>query len=172
MLTRRITFGALLIALAGVGLVTAQQEPPPPPGGRQAQQRQQAPQGQQGQQAPQAQTIRAKQILGSMVNIQGEKEVGKVDDIVLDDHGNVDYLIVANSDGKLVTVPWDAVRFNVDKRLAMVHIAPEQFQQVPTYTAEQYPAFATPAYRTQVYSYYGLTPGQQRRAMRRGVIIR
>lgn len=111
---------------------------------------------------------RAKQVLGSKVNI-GETEVGTVDDMVLDDHGNVDYLIVANADGKLVTVPWDATQFNVQKRLAVVNVAADKFQQVPTYTADQYPAFSTPAYRTQVYRSYGLTPGQQRRLIRRGV---
>ncbi|HVX10699.1 MAG TPA: PRC-barrel domain-containing protein [Pirellulales bacterium] len=161
-------FGALLTALVGVSLVSAQQQPPPPPppGAPGAQ----PPQGPPG--AEQAQTVRAKQILGSKVNIQGDRAVGTVDDIVLDDHGNVDYLIVANSDGQLVTVPWDAVRFNLDKRLAVVHIAPDRFEQVPTYTAEQYPAFATPAYRTQVYQAYGLTPGQQRRMARRGFLVR
>src|SRR4051794_17753208 len=60
-------------------------------------------------------TYRAKQILGSKVLIQGDQSVGTVDDIVLDEHGNVDYLIVMNKD-KLVTVPWDAARFNPEKR--------------------------------------------------------
>lgn len=116
--------------------------------------------------------FRAKQILGSKVNLQGDAAVGTVDDIVLDENGNVDYLIVINSEERLVTVPWDAVRFNSEKRLAVVHIAPERFEQVPTYTPNQYPAFSTPAYRTQIYQAYGLTPGQQRRAMRRGLVPR
>lgn len=161
MLTRRILFGAVLATLAGVNAVSAQQVNPPAP-----------PPGAPGAPDGAGQTIRAKQVLGSKVNIQGDMAVGTVDDIVLDDHGNVDYLIVANSDGRLVTVPWDAVRFNIDKRLAVVHIAPNRFQQVPTYTAEEYPTFAAPAYRTQVYQAYGLTPGQQRRAIRRGAVLR
>lgn len=117
------------------------------------------------------QHLRAKQIIGSKVTLEGNMEVGTVDDIVLDDNGNVDYLVVANSDNKLVTVPWDAARFHADKRVAVVHITPERFQQVPTYTAERYPAFYTPAYRTQVYKYYGLTPAQERRIIRRGGVV-
>jgi len=113
---------------------------------------------------------RAKQILGSTVNIEGNTQVGKVDDIVLDDHGNVDYLIVVNEDNRLVTVPWDAAQFNPQKRVAFVPIAPARYKTVPTYTAEQYPVYSAPAYRTQVYQYYGLTPGQERRMIRRGVI--
>ena len=51
-------------------------------------------------------------------------------------------------------------------------ITPDQFEQVPTYTAQQYPTFTAPAYRTQIYQAYGLTPGQQRRAIRRGGFVR
>jgi hypothetical protein len=99
--------------------------------------------------------------------IQGNASAGTVDDIVLDEHGNVDYLIVATADGQLVTVPWDAAVYNADKRVATVQITPDNFKQVPTYTAQQYPVYSTPTYRNQVYQAYGLTPGQARRAVRR-----
>lgn len=112
---------------------------------------------------------RAKQVIGAKVSLAPNAAIGVVDDIVLDDNGNVDYLIVLNSDKKLVTVPWDAINFNVDRQLATINIAPEKFREVPTYTVEKYPVFSTPAYRTQVYRSYGLTPGQERRTVRRAV---
>ena len=43
----------------------------------------------------------------------------------------------------------------------------ERFRQIPTYTVEQYPNYYAPTYRTQVYKYYGITPGQERRLERR-----
>lgn len=110
---------------------------------------------------------RAKEILGAAVSLDGGASVGTIDDIVLDNGGNVDYLIVVNNDRKLVTAPWDAAAFDVRQRRAVIHIAPEQFRQIPTYTTAQYPVFTTPTYRTQVYKYYGLTPGQQRRINQR-----
>ena len=110
---------------------------------------------------------RAKEILGSKVHVAGDSSVGAVDDIVLDDHGNVDYLIVVTSDKNLVTVPWDAAMFNIKSRVASVKIELNQFKKVPTYTADEYPVFSTPAYRTQIYKAYGLTPEQTRRAIRR-----
>lgn len=116
-------------------------------------------------------TFRAKQVIGSKVALQGDVAGGVVDDIVLDEHGNVDYLIVANSAGQLVTVPWDAAVFNADKRIATIQITPEKYRQIPTYTTQQYPVYSTPAYRTQVYQYYGLTPGQARRAIRRAPVV-
>jgi len=110
--------------------------------------------------------VRAKQILGTRVSIRGGTAVGTVDDIVLSNEGVVDYLIVAH-EGKLVTVPWDATKFDYEKRAATVDITQEQYRTIPTYTTERYPNFYAPAYRTEVYRYYGLTPGQGRRLERR-----
>lgn len=155
MLSRVFGFGATLavvVTLVSANVATAQNQPPKAA-------------------ATSGQVFRAKQVLGSQVMIEGNASAGTVDDIVLDDHGNVDYLIVMNADNQLVTVPWDAAAFNIEKRIASVRIAPKVYQQIPTYTVEQYPAFSTPAYRTQIYKYYGLTPGQERRAVRRGAVI-
>jgi hypothetical protein len=115
-------------------------------------------------------SYRAKEVLGAKVQVEGERSVGTVDDIVLDDNGNVDYLIVMTADKDLVTVPWDAAVFQPKQRIAKISISPEKFEKVPTYTTEKYPVF-TPEYRTQTYKYYGLTPGQARRAVRRGAAV-
>lgn len=114
-------------------------------------------------------TYRVREILGAEIQIDGGNSVGTVDDLVLDSHGNVDYLIVINEEEKYVTIPWDATQFNVEKKVATVHITQDKFKQVPVYTSDQYPVFSTPAYRTQTYQYFGLTPGQQRRMIRRAL---
>ena len=155
MVKRVLGFGgalALVATMVGASFVTAQDEPAKPA-------------------ATAGQVFRAKQVIGAKVNIEGDASVGTVDDIVIDDHGNVDYLIVINSDNKLVTVPWDAATFNVETRIETVRIAPKVYQQIPTYTQDQYPVFSAPAYRVQTYKYYGLTPGQERRAIRRGAVV-
>lgn len=111
-------------------------------------------------------TYRVKQVLGSKVLI-GNSGVGTVDDIVFDSAGNLEYMIVAN-EGKLVTVPWDAAKFDAKAQTAVLTITPDVYRTIPTYTATTYPAdFYTPAYRTQVYKYYGLTPRELRRFDRR-----
>lgn len=115
--------------------------------------------------------FRAKQIIGANVSIEDNTEIGIVDDIVLDDYGNVDYLLVINSDGKLVTIPWDAAQFNPEKRVAYVPITPERFRTVPSYTVKEYPLFSAPTYRSEVYKYYGLTPAQERRMIRRTPVV-
>jgi hypothetical protein len=110
--------------------------------------------------------LRAKSILGAKVQIQGDTGVGTIEDFVLNEDGVMEYFIVSDN-GKLVTVPWDAAKFNFEKRTAVINITQEQYRVIPTYTADRYPEFYTPVYRTQVYKYYGLTPGPVRRLERR-----
>lgn len=112
-----------------------------------------------------APTFRAKQVLGTKVMIAGDTNVGTVEDLVFDDAGNLEYMIVDNG-GKLTTVPWEAAKFNFEKKVATLAITADQYKVIPTYTVTTYPSFYTPAYRTEVYKYYGLTPRDLRRLRR------
>jgi PRC-barrel domain len=109
---------------------------------------------------------RAKTVLGSKVHIQGDVAIGTVDDIVFNDEGVIEYLVVLN-EGKLVAVPWQAAKFNFDNRVATVNIAQERFREIPTFTVQSYPNFYEPRYRTQIYTYYGIAPRVERRVERR-----
>jgi hypothetical protein len=111
--------------------------------------------------SPPGQLFRAKEILGGKVTIEGNISIGRVEDFVVDQDGYIEYLIVGN-DGKLVTVPWDAAKFNFQERSAFVGITQEQFRKVPIYTAEKYPVYTAPMYRTEIYRFYNLTPRERR----------
>jgi len=113
------------------------------------------------------QTFRAKQILGTKILIQNNTAIGTVEDLVFDDAGNMEYLVVSTGDNKLITVPWDAAKFDLTKKTATVNITPDVYKTIPTYTPTTYPQFYTPTYRTEVYQTYGLTPRQLRRLERR-----
>jgi hypothetical protein len=104
-----------------------------------------------------AHAYRVKQVLGSKVHIQGDLSIGTVDDVVFSDNGQVEYLIVAN-EGKLVTVPWEAAKFNFEKQTATINITEAKYREIPTYTVREYPVFFEPEYRTRVYGWYGLRP--------------
>ncbi len=106
--------------------------------------------------------FRAKQVMGTKIMIQGDTAIGTVDDIVFDNAGNLEYLIVEN-EGKLLTVPFETAKFNVEKKTAVLTLSPDQYKLIPTYTTTTYPSFYTPTYRTEVYKYYGLTPRELRR---------
>ena len=101
--------------------------------------------------------FRAKQVLGTKILIKGDTAIGTVDDLVFDNAGNLEYMIV-ESDGKLMTVPFEAAKFDLEKKTAVVPLTPEQYKSIPTYTTTTYPTYYAPTYRTEVYRYYGLTP--------------
>ena len=107
-----------------------------------------------------SQLFRAKQILGAKVHLSGNVAAGTVDDFVVDENGYVEYVIV-NNNNQFVTVPWDATAFNFEKQTATINIAQEQFQKIPTYSADKYPTFSEPQYRTTIYKSYGLTPRER-----------
>ena len=111
------------------------------------------------------QTHKVKSVLGTKVSIQGNLAIGTVDDIIFDDDGYIDYLVV-NNEGKYVVVPWQAAKFNFEQRAATVNISQQQFQQVPTFTVQSWPTFDA-AYQQRIYGYYGVTPGRERRIERR-----
>lgn len=111
--------------------------------------------------------FRAKQVLGTSIMIQGNSAaVGTVDDLVFDDAGNLEYLVVDNG-GKLTTIPWEAAKFDLEKKQGMLTINADQYKLIPTYTTTTYPSFYTPTYRTETYKYYGLTPRELRIIKRR-----
>jgi sporulation protein YlmC with PRC-barrel domain len=111
-------------------------------------------------------TFRAKEVLGTKVSITGGTEIGTVEDLVFDDAGNLEYMVVENG-GKLITVPWEAAKFDLGKKTAVLGITQETYKTIPTYTVTTYPSFYTPTYRTEVYKVYGLTPRDLRRLERR-----
>lgn len=143
--------GAAAALLLGVSVAVAQQQPPPPPPT--------APGTKVVPDSPAAPgtAYRVKQVLGTKVMIQGNVSIGTVEDIVFDDGGQVEYLIVDNG-GKFVTIPWEAAKFNFEQRAATVNITQDVYRTIPTYTVQTYPQFFAPAYRTDVYRFYGITP--------------
>lgn len=112
-------------------------------------------------------SYRAKEVLGTKVSLKdGTSAAGIVDDLVFDEGGNLEYMIVENG-GKLYTVPFDAATFDPAKKVAILPITVEQYRVIPTYTTTTYPTFYAPAYRSEVYKVYGLTPRDLRILRRR-----
>lgn len=111
--------------------------------------------------------IRAKQVLGTKIMIAGNTAVGTVEDLVFDDAGNLEYLIVSTDTNKLVSVPWDAAKWDLEKKVGTLTLTAEQYKAIPTFTTTTYPSFYTPTYRTETYKFYGLTPRELRRIERR-----
>lgn len=111
-------------------------------------------------------TRRVKNILGSKIHITGNVDAGTVEDIVLNEDGLVEYLVVAN-EGKMVLLPWEAARWDWGRRVATVEITRERYHEIPTFVHDQWPNVYDTGYRERIYGYYGVKPGQIRRIERR-----
>ena len=108
--------------------------------------------------SPRAQTMRARDVLGTGVAVQGNNAVGTVHDLIFNDAGMIEFVLVADA-GKLTSVPWRAVRFDLRQRTSTLQgVTPEQYRAAPTFAQDQYPDFYAPEYRAQTYKYYGLNP--------------
>jgi hypothetical protein len=154
---RKVMPIGLLAALWFAGPTLAQTAPPPKPPPPPAPPPAAAGRVERAPAVESPHAYRAKQVLGAKVSLKGDISIGTVDDIVFSDAGQIEYLIVAN-EGKLVTVPWEAAKFDFEKQTATLTISQDQYKVIPTYTVREYPAYFEPTYRTTVYRYYGLTP--------------
>jgi hypothetical protein len=112
------------------------------------------------------QARRMKQVLGSRITIAGGAAIGTVDDIVFSDDGCIDYLIVLN-EGRYVTVPWQAAKFDFQQRTATINITQDRYREIPVFTSTQWPNFYEPSYMTRVYGYYGIPLPERHRVIDR-----
>lgn len=107
-------------------------------------------------------SYRAKELIGATVTLEGGTSAGTIEDIVIEDNGNVEFVIVSIANKQLVAIPWAAARYDATQRVIFVNIAPERFRQIPTFVVGRYPVFTAPAFRTQVYGFFNLQAGQRR----------
>lgn len=112
---------------------------------------------------------RAKSVLGSKVSIRGDIAIGTVEDIIFADDGVIDYLVVLN-EGKQILIPWEAAKFTFERNTvrATVDLPRERIREAPVVTQQQWATVYEPAYRKQLFGFYGLRPPAERRIIIRG----
>jgi hypothetical protein len=76
--------------------------------------------------------LRSSTIIGSTANFQGGTALGKVTDVVINDGGCVEYVIVGYQD-RFVPVPWMAMTCDSGNRTFLLRIDQAQLGQIPTF---------------------------------------
>jgi hypothetical protein len=79
-----------------------------------------------------ADIFRSSAIIGSTANFQGGTALGKVTDVVINDGGCVEYVVVGYQ-SRFVPVPWMAATYNSGNRTLMLRIDQAQLSQIPTF---------------------------------------
>jgi len=91
---------------------------------------------------------RVSQILGANVRLQGEDTYGKVDDIVLDENGTIQYLVVAKGD-RYVMMPYNAANIDYGQRVVIYDVTPQAVQPL-YFDRNAWPTLSDPQYTTRI----------------------
>src|SRR3954453_23913708 len=84
---------------------------------------------------------RASDLLDTRVSLEGDTALGKVVDLVINDRGCIDYLIVRHEDDYLA-IPWGVITYEVRERRVVVdvNISRERLREV-TFRKDHWPNF-------------------------------
>ena len=72
-------------------------------------------------------------VIGGSVRIAQGVSVGKIEDVVLNDQGCIDYVVVVHGD-KYVAIPWSVATVDYGQRIVTVDITEQRFADVPTFS--------------------------------------
>lgn len=84
---------------------------------------------------------RVSAVVGGTVRLSAGTSIGKIEDIVISDQGCIDYVIVSYHD-HFVPIPWSVATVRYDDRVIEVDIAQDRFDEIPTFTRDEFHVLA------------------------------
>jgi hypothetical protein len=90
-------------------------------------------------------------VIGGSVQIADGVSVGKIEDVVLNDRGCIDYVVVVYHD-KYVAIPWSVATVDYGERIVTVDITERRFAEVPTFTRTEFSVLAQSDFTQRVRS--------------------
>ena len=93
-------------------------------------------------------------VIGGSVQFAAGGNVGKIEDIVINDTGCIEYIVVAYHD-RFVPIPWTVSTVAFDKRIVTIDIEQSRFEQVPTFTRDEYSVLVQVDFREKVHTFFG-----------------
>ena len=111
--------------------------------------------------------IEASKIVGTRVKSSDGQEVGTIKDVVLDrNSGCMAYTVVSSGGGggnapggKTVAVPWAVYSPTSDLSELTVTVDRQRIYNAPLFDYARVDEYSRPEYITNIYSYYGVSPG-------------
>jgi hypothetical protein len=113
---------------------------------------------------------RAGELMGQTVVSQQGNEIGTIDELVISENGQVEYIVLSRGGtlgigGVLVPVPWEAANLQWDQENDQLRadITEQQLEGAPTFDGDNWAQITAPDYEQQVHSYFGTEPRQDQR---------
>ena len=114
--------------------------------------------------------IQTSKFTGTKVKTSQGEEIGSIKDVVLDRNtGCIAYTVLstggggarATAGGKLVAVPWAVYSPQSDVSVLTVTVDRDRIYNAPVFDYARVDEYSRPDYITNVYSYYGVSPGAE-----------
>jgi hypothetical protein len=93
-------------------------------------------------------------VIGGGVRIANGVAVGKIEDVVLNERGCIEYVVVVYQD-KYVAIPWTVATVDYGQRIVSVDITEQRFAQVPTFARTEFSVLSTTEFTQKVQSAFG-----------------
>src|SRR5947207_619469 len=117
----------------------------------------------------QSTTVQVSKLVGTKVKSSQGEEIGVVKDVMIDrSTGCMAYTVLATGEGgararggKFVAVPWAVFSPTSDVSALTVTVDRERIYSAPVFDYARIDEYSRPDYITNVYSYYGVSPGAE-----------
>src|SRR5437764_8268394 len=119
----------------------------------------------------QSTTVQVSKLVGTKVKSSHGEEIGVVKDVMIDrSTGCMAYTVLSTGEGgaraaggggKLVAVPWAVYSPTSDVSALTVTVDRERIYSAPVFDYARIDEYSRPDYITNVYSYYGVSPGAE-----------
>jgi len=119
----------------------------------------------------QSTTVQVSKLVGTKVKSSQGEEIGVVKDVMIDrSTGCMAYTVLSTGEGgaraaggggKLVAVPWAVYSPTSDVSALTVTVDRERIYSAPVFDYARIDEYSSPDYITNVYSYYGVSPGAE-----------
>jgi len=118
----------------------------------------------------QSSTVQVSKLVGTKVKSSQGEEIGVVKDVMIDrSTGCMAYTVLSTSEGgaraaaagKLVAVPWAVYSPASDVNVLTVTVDRERIYSAPVFDYARIDEYSRPDYITNVYGYYGVSPGAE-----------
>jgi sporulation protein YlmC with PRC-barrel domain len=118
----------------------------------------------------QSTTVQVSKLVGTKVKSSQGEEIGVIKDVMIDSStGCMAYTVLSTGDGgaraagggKLVAVPWAVYSPTGDVSVLTVTVDRGRIYSAPVFDYARIDEYSRPNYITNVYSYYGVSPGAE-----------
>jgi sporulation protein YlmC with PRC-barrel domain len=103
----------------------------------------------------------------AVVNAAGES-LGEIEELMIDlDNGRVAYAVLSfggflGVGNKLFAVPFEALELDAENHCFILDVPREKLERAPGFDKDDWPDFADPSFRQQVYRHYEIAPPASR----------